>query len=87
MQSGCKGLFRLNNYQVIKNITTTTKERTKGKGPSSCESTSNEIKAYEVQASPKRLVAVAKLLVELLEDPSFSQVSGRAVEASCFQRA
>ena len=81
--------FRFNNYQVIKNITTTSKETTTGKGPSSCESTPNEIKAYEVQASPKRLVAVAttcKLLVELLEDHSFSQVLCRTAKASCFQR-
>ena len=38
------------------------------KSPSSCKSTSSEIKAHEVQASPKRLVTVAKLPVELLED-------------------
>ena len=84
-----KVFFQVQQLPSIKNITTTSKETTTGKGPSSCESTPNEIKAYEVQASPKRLVAVAttcKLLVELLEDHSFSQVLCRTAKASCFQR-
>ena len=65
----------------------TTKETTTGKGPSSCESTFNEIKAHEVQTLPKRLIAVAKLPVELLEDHNVSQVLCRTAKASCFQRA
>ena len=85
--SRCKGFVRLNNYQVIKNIMMTTKETTTGKGPSSCESTFNEIKAHEVQTLPKRLIAVAKLPVELLEDHNVSQVLCRTAKASCFQRA
>ena len=87
MQSRCKRFFRLNNYQVIKNIMTTTKETTTSKGPSSCESTFNEIKAYEVRALPTRLVAAAKLPVELLEDHNVSQALCRTAKASCFQRA
>ena len=75
MQCGCKSFLRLNNYQVIKNITTTIKETTTGKSPSSCKSTSSEIKAHEVQASPKRLVTVAKLPVELLEDHFAEQLN------------
>ena len=65
----------------------TTKETTTSKGPSSCESTFNEIKAHEVQTLPKRLIAVAKLPVELLEDHYVSQVLCRTAKASCFQRA
>ena len=66
---------------------TTTKETTTSKGPSSCESTFNEIKAYEVRVLPTRLAAVAKLPVQLLEDHNVSQVLCRTAKASCFQRA
>ena len=93
MQCGGKGFSDSTTTKLSKTLRRRQKRRQQAKAQVVAKALPTRLKLMRSKLHPSvcvvrdSRVAVAKLLVELLEDHSFSQVLCRTVKASCFQRA